>query len=149
MKMLNNINITGNIVKNAEIKITNKNNKEIGIITFTLANNNSYKNKDNDEYIDKTCFINCNIFGSLDGLKKFEQYLTKGVNITVLGELQYSQWIKQDKIFSKHTINVSKVFFNSRIKKNENNEEENSEMHTLEEVNNSIINEIPFLEGDK
>ena len=71
---MNNTTLVGRITKDAEVKALEKNN----LISFTIAVPRKL-NKD------KSRFININVFRKED---KLSQYLTKGTQIAVSGELQ-------------------------------------------------------------
>ena len=71
---MNNTTLVGRITKDAEVKALEKNN----LISFTIA----VPRKINK---DKSSFININVFRKED---KLSQYLTKGTQVAVSGELQ-------------------------------------------------------------
>ena len=71
---MNNTTLVGRITKDAEVKALEKNN----LISFTIAVPRKL-NKD------KNSFININVFRKED---KLSQYLTKGTQVAISGELQ-------------------------------------------------------------
>lgn len=85
---MNNINIVGRIVKDADLKIYETNN----IITFTVAVDRDYVKKDGSRDTD---FINCEY--SRKDLSKLAQYVKKGVLVSVEGALNLDKYIKDDE----------------------------------------------------
>lgn len=74
---MNNIILTGNMVKDSEL--TTVGNKQTPKLSFTIANNEGYG--DNK----KTTFINCVLWGK--SAENLANYLLKGTKILVKGKL--------------------------------------------------------------
>lgn len=82
--MINHIVLEGRVVKNAELKSAGTST----VTTFTIANNQSYQK--NGEWINKACFIDCNIWGEYGNT--MHQYLNRGQKLTVEGILEQNNW---------------------------------------------------------
>ena len=81
---MNNWNFTGNLGKNAELKTTQAGKN---VCTFSVAVTSGYG--DNQ----KTTWANCAIFGKrAEG--KLPQYLVKGQQVAISGEVQLDEWEK-------------------------------------------------------
>lgn len=90
MSDINVVVLTGNLTRDAELKGTPGGSS---VLNFGIASNRSVKDA-NGEWEDVPNFIGCTIFGKrADALEK---YLTKGVKVTVEGELRYSPWTDKD-----------------------------------------------------
>lgn len=91
---MNNINLVGRIVKDAELKKYENNQ----IITFTVAVDRDYVKKDGTK---ETDFINCEY--SRKDLSKLVQYVKKGVLVSVEGSLNLDKYTKDNetKYFTK------------------------------------------------
>ena len=73
--MTNNIVIAGRLTEDAELRYTNSGS---AVCNFTLANNRNYKN------IEKSTFIDVNIFGPY--AEAMHKYLLKGTTLDVTGD---------------------------------------------------------------
>ncbi len=90
MSDINIVVLTGNLTRDPELKATSSGSS---VLDFGIASNRSTKNA-NGEWEDVPNFIDCTIFGKrADAL---EQYLAKGMKVTVEGELRYSSWTDKD-----------------------------------------------------
>jgi single-strand DNA-binding protein len=103
MKNLRNtVTLIGRLGQNPEIiKFDNGNSKA----TFSLATNESYKNKDGEK-VESTEWHRLTIWGKR--VETAEKYLKKGMEIVVEGRLTYNKW--EDKEGAKHStteINVN------------------------------------------
>lgn len=85
---MNNINIVGRIVKDAELKIYDTNQ----VLSFTVAVDRDYIKKDGSRDTD---FINCEY--SRKDLSKLVEYVKKGVLVSVEGSLNLDKYIKDDE----------------------------------------------------
>lgn len=95
---LNKVILCGRFVRDVEVAYL-PSGTAIG--KFTLAVNR--RTKKGDEYVDEPVFIDCALFGKIvDSLK---QYMTKGKQVNVVGELKYDTWVNQEgQKQSKHSI---------------------------------------------
>lgn len=107
MKNLNVVILTGNIGQAATNKAFENGN---GVIEFSIAENQSYKNKAG-EWENKTTWHNCKLFTKKDNLDKLTPVFTKGSNISIQGKLDYDTYEKtigeQPVEFKSAFINVS------------------------------------------
>ena len=88
---VNKVILIGNVGKKPEIRATQNGSK---LATFSIATGKRWKDKETQEYKDKTEWHNIVVFG--DGLVDIvEKYVKKGSKIYVEGELQTRKW--QDK----------------------------------------------------
>lgn len=91
---MNNINLVGRLVKDAELKKYETNH----VLTFTVAVDRDYVKKDGTR---ETDFINCEY--SRKDLSKLEPFLKKGVLLSVEGSLNLDKYTKdgETKYFTK------------------------------------------------
>lgn len=89
MSNINNVVVSGNLTRDAEVRATNSGNV---VITFGIAVNE--RRKSGDEWSDYTNFFNCVMFGTR--AEKLAQYLKKGRKVILSGKLAYSQWQTTD-----------------------------------------------------
>lgn len=90
MSDINVVVLTGNLTRDPELKGTPNGSS---VLNFGIASNRSVKGA-NGEWEDVPNFVDCTIFGKrADALEK---YLTKGMKVTVEGELRYSSWTNKD-----------------------------------------------------
>lgn len=113
--MINHIILEGRIIKNAELKTAGT-----SIVTcFTIANNQSYKK--NGEWVNKTCFVDCNVWGEYGNIMR--QYLNKGQKLTVEGILEQNNWEGSDgKKRNSYRINVKNISIQWEKKENNSNQ---------------------------
>lgn len=84
MTNINSVVVTGNLVKDAELKTVGQSK----VINFTIAVNESVKNGDNWE--DRANFFDCSFFGKL--AEKLAPYFVKGKKVMVQGILHQDRW---------------------------------------------------------
>lgn len=91
---------TGNLGKDAEVKFTPSG---MAICTFSIAVKSGYGDKA------KTTWLNCGLFGKrAEG--QLPQYLTKGTQVCVAGEISLDEWQGQDGSTNKMLkMNVDKL----------------------------------------
>jgi single-strand DNA-binding protein len=85
MKRINHVILSGNVVKDTEVRYT-KEGKPITTISFAV--NNDYKSKITNEWVKQPCFIEVIIW-------KAAQYV-KGAPLIVVGKLSMRQWESDD-----------------------------------------------------
>ena len=88
--MLNSVTVAGNLTRDPEVK--NIGNDRI-VAAFGLAINRRYKGSDG-QYKEDTTFVEIECWGRQAEL--VGQYLSKGRNCLVEGELQYHNWTDKD-----------------------------------------------------
>ena len=88
MSDLNQVALTGNIVRDVEVRQTQSN---VSIGKITVACNRTYTS--NGERKEETAFVDVTLFGKIvDSLKN---YLKKGTKVGISGRLQLEQWQDQ------------------------------------------------------
>ncbi len=108
--MLNQVVLVGRLVKNPELKETEKGNK---ITSITLAVPRSYKNVDG-EY--ETDFIDCTLWSGI--AETTSEYCKKGDLLGIKGRLQSNSYEKEnEKVYTTDVI-AEKISFLSSKKNN-------------------------------
>jgi single-strand DNA-binding protein len=103
--MINLSILGGNLVRDPELRYTPGGT---AICEFTIANSKKYK-KD-DEWVEKTNYVNCICWGVRG--ERLSEYFTKGKPILVEGELEFQQWeTKEGQKRNALKINVQDWFF--------------------------------------
>lgn len=94
MADLNSVNIIGRLTRDADLKYTSGG---MAISNFSIAVNRRRKN--GDQWVDEVSFFDVNLFGkSADTLK---QYLLKGKQVGICGELRQDRWEKDGQSHSR------------------------------------------------
>lgn len=102
MADINSVVLVGRLTRNAELKYTNTG---MAVSKISLAINRGYK-KD-DQWVDEVNYFDVTIWGKT--AESLQQYLIKGKQIGVEGELRQSRWEQDGKTHSKVEINANKV----------------------------------------
>lgn len=103
MSDLNTLTIQGRIVKDTELKTTEKGVK---FASFSIAVNSQYK-KENGEWASNVDFFPLSIFGEF--ANSYAPKLTKGRYVIVEGKLKQSKWQQECKEKTSTSIVVSKL----------------------------------------
>lgn len=107
MKMsINKVFATGNLTRNGELRETPSGMK---VLTFGLAINDRFYNKETKQYEDRPNFVDCSLFGSR--AESLHKYLTKGTKVAIDGKLRWSQWEREGEKRSKIEIIVDGLEF--------------------------------------
>lgn len=115
MTDVNTVSLTGNIVKDPELKEFASG----GVINFTIACNESRKVE--DKWEDYANFIDVSYFSK--GARNFAQYLGKGTSVAVSGRIHQDRWEGQDgKKNSRIKINAETVRAFSRGSKQDSSD---------------------------
>ncbi|MBS3740883.1 MAG: single-stranded DNA-binding protein [Candidatus Cloacimonetes bacterium] len=102
---INQITISGNLVRKPEVQYVGDN--DTALCKITLANNRSYLNKDKD-WQQETTFVDCEIWGSL--AERVEKNSDKGSPLIVEGVLKQNTWEdKNGNTHSKLLIRAQKI----------------------------------------
>lgn len=122
MLNVNKIIFTGNLVRQPELRCTGGGNP---ILSLTVAINNNYKDKQG-EWVDKTCFIDCSIFGK--AAEAMNNRLDKGSHVYVEGKLDQEKWTDKNsgQNRSKHSIKVDRIALTQK----ENNQNTGTSTHS-------------------
>ena len=143
---VNKVILLGNVGKDPEIRATQSGSK---LASFSIATSKRWKDKQTQEYKDKTEWHKIVIFG--EGLTSIvEKYVKKGSKIYVEGELQTRKWQDQDGN-DRYTTEVVLQGFNSTFKMldskgaslSEDIGKENSIQNTQDSIS-EIDDDIPF-----
>ena len=102
MNDLNSVNLIGRLTRDAELRYSSSG---MGICKFSIATNRSVKK--NDKWQDEASFFDCAMFGKM--AESLKQYLTKGQQVCISGELVQNRWEKDGKQMSRVEINVNHV----------------------------------------
>ena len=102
MTDMNIIVINGRLTRDAELKYTNSG---MAICKFSIATNRSVKK--GDKWEDEANFFECTMFGKR--AESINQYLTKGQQVSISGELRQERWEKDGKQNSRVTISVNNL----------------------------------------
>ncbi|SQC36298.1 single stranded DNA-binding protein [Helicobacter fennelliae] len=139
---MNSVNISGNLIREAEIKYIGKNNTPC--VEFVIARSHKFKNeKGNIE--EQVMFFEVVLFGQFG--EKILKYLGKGKKVYVQGELRQGKWEYEGKKHSKISIVAQKVFLEGRdIQNTESHKSiqntQNQESQNIEaESNGAIVSE--------
>jgi single-strand DNA-binding protein len=102
MQDINTVTQSGRLTKDAEMNYTPGG---FAICKFSLAVN--YRKKNGEQWVDEVNYFDCKILGKRG--ESLAQYLTKGSQIMVAGELRQERWEFDGKKQSRITIMVDNV----------------------------------------
>lgn len=110
MQGLNTVSIGGNLCRNAELRATASG---MAVLTFSVAVNESRKNKQTGEYEDYQNYVDCTMFGRR--AESVSRYLSKGTYVALTGRLHQNRWQNEyGKNRSKLEVTVDNIHFESR-----------------------------------
>ena len=104
MTDLNQVVLVGRLTRDAELKYTNSG---FAILKFSLASNRSIKRDDN--WQEEVSFFNAVIFGKR--AESLAQYMLKGKQIGIAGELRQDRWEQEGQSRSRVEIVVNNLQF--------------------------------------
>lgn len=87
----NTTTVKGNLTSDPDVKITKTGTT---LLTFSIANNRSYKPKGSDEWQEETSFFDITVWGDL--AEDAAEILEKGLEVTVDGRLKQDTWTTDD-----------------------------------------------------
>jgi len=102
MRDINIVVLVGRLTRDAELKFTNSG---MAICRFSLAVNRS--RKQGDQWVEEASFFDVDYWGK--GGEAVNQYLTKGKQVAVEGELRQDRWEQDGAARSKIIIHASNV----------------------------------------
>lgn len=102
MKNINTVTLVGRLTRDSELKQTSAG---FSILGFSIANN--YSKKAGDSWEDQANFFNCKMFGKR--AESLAQYMTKGQQVAVSGELRQERWEQEGQTRSSVVIIVHDV----------------------------------------
>lgn len=98
---LNKVMLIGNLGRDPEVKHLDSG---ITISQFQIATSDSYKNKETNNYEEKTEWHKIICFGKLAEIS--EQYLKKGSKIFIEGKIQTKQWQDKETGIKKYSTEI-------------------------------------------
>jgi single-strand DNA-binding protein len=129
--MTNTIIISGNLGKNAELRVTQGG---MNVLNFSLANTTGWGDKE------KTNWFRCALFG--DRAAKLAEHFTKGTKLLVIGELTFSEWEKDGVKRSSAEVFVKNFEFMGG--KQEASHDGGGQANNTPAPDGDIDDEIPF-----
>ena len=121
MNDLNRVNIIGRLTRDAELKTTGGN---CSIINFSVAVNR--RRKSGDQWEDEANFFDVTVFGK--SAEFLYQYLLKGKQVAIDGELRQERWIDGTSGHSRSKVSI--IAYNVQLLgggiRNDNNESDYS-----------------------
>ena len=149
---VNKVILLGNIGKDPDVKAMQSGSK---LATFSIATSKRWKDKQTQEFKDKTEWHRVVVFG--DGLVDIvEKYVKKGSKIYIEGELQTRKWADQQGN-DRYTTEIVLQGFNSTLtlldsknssssssEKSIENVPDNQAADASSESDSSIEDDIPF-----
>lgn len=133
---MNKIIISGRLVRDAELSyIASTSTPKMN---FSLAVERAYQKDKNNKKVD---FINCEMIGK--HTENLCQYVTKGKQILVEGELNIDNYEKDGEKRSFTKVKVDRLEFLGR-NSNANTENKQNNEYKIEEFNDFDEDEIPF-----
>lgn len=94
--------IVGRLTRDAELKYTNS-----GAAISNLSIANTKSRKQGDQWVEETNFFEATLFGRQG--EALNQYLQKGTQVSLTGELDYQSWEKDGQKRSKVVIKVNNI----------------------------------------
>ncbi len=102
MADINHVTLIGRLTRDCELKYTSGG---MAIASFAIAVNRRRKN--GDQWVEEASFFDINLFGkSAEGLK---QYLVKGKQVAIEGELRQDRWEQDGQPRSKVVVIANSV----------------------------------------
>lgn len=102
MADVNIVVIVGRLTRDAELKYTPTG---MPVLSFSVAVNRRVKK--NETWIEEACFFDVSYFGK--GAEAINQYMTKGKQVAINGELRQDRWEKDGQARSKISIVANNV----------------------------------------
>lgn len=110
MQGLNTVSIGGNLCRDAELRATASG---MAVLTFSVAVNESRKNRQTGEYEDYPNYVDCTMLGRR--AESVSRYLTKGTYVALTGRLHQNRWQDKDgQNRSKLEVTADNIHFESR-----------------------------------
>jgi single-strand DNA-binding protein len=96
------VSINGRLVREAELRFSTSG---AVVLRFSIAVNRSVKK--GDKWEDEASFFDCAMFGKM--AEGVSEYLSKGKQVSIIGELVQNRWEKDGEKRSKVEIIVNKL----------------------------------------
>lgn len=117
---INFVVIAGNLTADPSYKATASG---MAVLEFGMAVNDRRKNQSTGEWEDVPNFVDVTLFGNR--AESLSTILAKGMRVTVVGKLRYSQWEKDGQKRSKLGVVAEEVELPPRSPKQEPKQHEN------------------------
>jgi len=139
MTDINHVVLVGRLTRDAELKYTNTG---VAVCKFSLAVNR--RRKKDDQWIEEASFFNVVVWGKIGEV--LHQYLVKGKQIGIQGELRQNRWEQDGQPRSKVEIIVANIqLLGSKAGTAPSNQESISPVHNADtEVKDNFEDDIPF-----
>jgi len=139
MTDINHVVLVGRLTRDAELKYTNTG---VAVCKFSLAVNR--RRKKDDQWIEEASFFNVVVGGKIGEV--LHQYLVKGKQIGIQGELRQNRWEQDGQPRSKVEIIVANIqLLGSKAETPPSNQETISQVHNADtEVKDDFEDDIPF-----
>lgn len=138
---MNNVSIVGRLTREPELKYTNSNT---AVISFTVAVNRTFKNKDGEYEAD---FIRCQAWRKTAEI--IAQYGEKGMRVGVEGRIQTRSYDGQDgkRVYITEVVTDQFHFLESKSE-HSNNQQQNTSRQQNNNFNDSFEDDIHIDDGD-
>ena len=133
---MNKIILSGGITRDAELSFIGSNG--VPKMNFSLAVERGYQKDKNNKVVD---YINCEMIGK--HTENLYQYITKGKQIVVEGELNIDSYMKDDERKTYTKVKVDKLEF-QKSGSSANTDMKVKNEFKLEEFGNFETEEVPF-----
>lgn len=130
-KKVENMNITGRLTRDAEVRITSQDKQ---VVNFSIATNDSYRNKQG-ERIEQTTYFDCSYWISPNVAK----ILTKGTLVELTGRVSARAWKGNDG-----EAHAGLNFHTSNIKLHGGGKKSETSQTTTGTSNNKSEDDLPF-----
>ncbi len=138
MNDINIVSIIGRLTRDAELKYTQGGT---AISRFSIACNTT--RKDGDKYVEQAHFFDCVLWGKM--AESLNQYLLKGKQVGILGELRQNRWTTQEgQARSRIEIHVNNIQLLGGDKGGQVNFEEKPAGVPIGEAPEYFNDDIPF-----
>ncbi|MCH5599496.1 single-stranded DNA-binding protein [Niabella ginsengisoli] len=130
------MNIIGRLTHNAEVRTLN-NDKQV--VNFSLAVNDSYRNKEG-ERIQQTTYFDCAYWRNVN----VSRILTKGALVELTGRVSARAWTGKDgQMKSGLNFHASQIKFHSSMRSSESGDNTLHAMNTTQQEQNEVA-DLPF-----
>lgn len=107
---VNSVVLSGNLTREPEARDAGS----TPLLRFAIAVNNRRRSKENGQWVDDPCFVECELWG--ERARALSTMLHKGMKVTVQGSLRYHSWEAKDgSKRSQLSVNVSEIELPARI----------------------------------
>jgi len=149
--MLNKVVLIGRLVRDPELRYTNNNN--VPVVTFTLAVNRPYGQRDGSDNTTTADFISCTAWRNQ--AENVSKYMSKGSLVAVDGRLQTRDYTDQNNVrrYVTEVVCDSVVFLETKSQRdntpNDNYQPKNDRVEKKDEDDkyksiNIIEDDLPF-----